>query len=328
MSETSAIATAQDMALMSALPPDIEHQVKALIKTTKLDDVQAETVLSKFAAGFEPFLRLRAEAESIVVTDASQTDLIARAKEIDQELLAATQTLEKVHKTEKEFWLRGGQMVDGCKRIPTNAIAETRDHLKKQFDYVRNIEIARLNERESLRLAQIAEFGGLPQGVSVRTMSDEQFALTLAGAKAEFERKAEEDRLERERLAVLKEENERLTRERDEAERKATAERLERERIEGERLRLEREKQAEIDRVAREKAEDERQIAAREEAARLAPDKEKLIHLGERIHAITLDMPDVDPKFDSLLEDVRRHLTAAFGMITVEAHKIEKDCPF
>lgn len=327
MTEQTALAKANDTSLIAALPPEIERQVRDLIRITKLNTTQAETVLEKFAVGFEPFLRLREEAEAIVVTDPSQTDLIDRARQIDKELLDAAKVLDEIHGKEKEFWLRGGQMVDGCKRIPTNAIASVRNHLKQQIDYVRNLETARLDKQEADRIARLAEFGGVPNGISVRTMTDDQFEIVAVGTKAAFLLRAEEERQEKERLAVLQEENARLTRERDEAERKATAERLERERIEQEQQRLEREKQAEIDKAAREKAEEERQVAAREEAKRLAPDKEKLEYLSERIHAISLDIPAVDARFDDLLASVRGHLSAAVRMIETQTQTIG-ECPF
>ncbi len=328
MTETTALATTGETSLMVALPADIEDQVRDLIRITKLNKTQAETVLNKFAVGFDPFLRLRDEAQAIVVSDPSQTELINRAKQIDKELLEATKVLADIHLQEKEFWLRGGQMVDGCKRIPTNAIAAVRSHLKQQIDYVRNLEIARLDKQEAERIERLAEYGGVPNGMSVRTMTDDQFEIVAVGTRAAFLQRAEEERQERERLMILQEENARLTRERDEAERAATAERLERERIEEERQRLEREKQAEIDRVAREKAEEERQVAALEEAKRLAPDKAKLEYLSERIHAITLDMPVVDPKFEAMLDSIRGHLTAAIGMIETQITMISNDCPF
>lgn len=196
--------------LITYLPPEIERQVHDLIKATKVGETQGLAVLEKFAVGFEPFLRLKAEAEAIVVTDASQKDLIDRAWQIDKELLEADKTLTEIHKEQKEFYLRPGQMVDGCRRIPSNAIAAVRAHLKQQFDFVRNAEAARLKQIEDGRKAQLAEFGSEGFVPNLDKMDDETFALVLAGAKAKFEedqRSAANAQIENERL---RKENERL----------------------------------------------------------------------------------------------------------------------
>lgn len=196
--------------LITYLPPEIERQVRELIKATKVGETQGLAVLEKFAVGFEPFLRLKAEAESIVVTDASQTHLIARAKEIDKELIEADKMLSEIHKEQKEFYLRPGQMVDGCRRIPSQAIGKVRNHLEAQFNFVRNIELARINEIAKSRREQLEAYNHTGAVVGLGTITDEQFAVYLAGAKAKFEedqQSAENARIENERL---RKENERL----------------------------------------------------------------------------------------------------------------------
>jgi hypothetical protein len=220
---TSIVASSDVSMTLRELPPEIERQVQDLIKSTKVGETQGLAVLEKFAVGFEPFLRLKAEAESIVVTDASQTHLIARAKEIDKELIEADKMLTEIHKEQKEFYLRPGQMVDGCRRIPSNAIAKVRTHLQQQFDYVRNIERARIDAIAQARRAQLEEYGNTGGIVGLGTMDDEQFGLILAGAKAKFEedqQSAENARIENERL---RRENERLAAEN--AAKRATEER-------------------------------------------------------------------------------------------------------
>ena len=208
---TSIVASGDVSMTLRELPPEIERQVQDLIKATKVGETQGLAVLEKFAVGFEPFLRLKAEAESIVVTDASQTHLIARAKEIDKELIEADKMLTEIHKEQKEFYLRPGQMGDSCQRIPSNTIAKVRTHLQQQFDYVRNIEKARIEQTAQARRSQLAEFNAGDASITgLGTITDEQFAVYLAGAKAKFEedqQSAENARIENERL---RKENERL----------------------------------------------------------------------------------------------------------------------
>lgn len=318
----------EEVSLINVLPPEIDSDVRRLIVQTKLSDEQAAKVLAKFSRGFEPFLRLKDEALSIVVTDASQAESIARAREIDAELMNACREIEAVHKTEKEFWLRGGQMVDGCKRIPTNAIAVVREHLKKQFDYVRRVETERIERIASERRARISAYTGAEEVFpGLGAMSEPEFELILAGAKAEFEAKIEADRLERERLALLQAENERLARERDEADRRAAAERQERERVEAENRRLEGERQAEIDRIAREKADAESRRQAAERSKLLAPDRDKLLALVAELRAVR--PPAVStPEAQMRLDNFSRAFTSAVDNLETAANELESDCPF
>ena len=116
-------------------------------------------------------------------------------------------------------------------------------------------------------------------------------AERIAAEKAEQER-LEAERLEAERIAAEKAEQERLEAERIEAERiaaeKAEQERLEAERIEAERIAAEKAEQErlEAERIAAEKAEQERLEAERIEAERIAAEKAEQERLeAERIAA-------------------------------------------
>ena len=127
-------------------------------------------------------------------------------------------------------------------------------------------------------------------------VSDSPEAERIAAEKAEQER-LEAERLEAERIAAEKAEQERLEAERIEAERiaaeKAEQERLEAERIEAERIAAEKAEQErleaariEAERIAAEKAEQERLEAERIEAERIAAEKAEQERLeAERIEA-------------------------------------------
>ena len=127
-------------------------------------------------------------------------------------------------------------------------------------------------------------------------VSDSPEAERIAAEKAEQER-LEAERLETERIAAEKAEQERLEAERLEAERiaaeKAEQERLEAERLEAERIAAEKAEQErleaeriEAERIATEKAEQERLEAERIEAERIAAEKAEQERLeAERIEA-------------------------------------------
>lgn len=336
--ETTDIAAYGSTALAANLPPDIEREVRDLIRMTKLNNHQAMEVFESFRTGFQPFLEVRNEALSILVTDASQTELINLAKSYDEILMKADQELTAIHKVKKEEPLRISQMIDGSRRIPSNAIAKVRDHLKQQIQFAkiqRDKEIALVATARRERLAEYNAQDTIIEGLG--TIDESEFELILAGAKAKFEQDAKDAHaaaIENERLRV---ENERLQRERDEAERiaaeerrKAEFERMEKERAEAEARRIENERlaaeRAEADRIAAEKAAEERKQREKE----LAPDKDKLFAYAmelRNVSAPTLSTDEAnailrqfDIKFTALLTDL--------GYSTHAAPATDSDCPF
>jgi len=337
--ETTEIAHYGSSALSQIdLPKEIEQEVRDLIRVTKLTDYQAMEVFESFRAGFEPFLAVRNEAMAIIVTDASQTELIGLAKSYDQILMEADQQLTAIHKVKKEEPLRISQMIDGSRRIPSNAIAKVRAHLKQQIDFAkiqRDKEIALVATARRERLAEYNAQDSIIVGLG--TIEEEQFELILAGAKAKFEQDkhdAANAAAENERLRV---ENERLRREREEADRlaaeerrKAEYERMEKERVEAEARRIENERlaaeRAEADRIEAEKAAE----AAKVRAAELAPDKDKLFAYAMELQNVAAPTLSTD-EANAILRQFNSKFTALLmdlGYSTHAAPATDKDCPF
>lgn len=325
MNDSTAIAARAETSLINILPPDIDEQVRALITKTKLDVTQAEIVLEKFRDGLMPFLELRAEAESTVVTDASETDKIARAKDIDMVLATAEKQIEAAHKEQKEYWLRGSQMVDGCRKIPADAIKDVRSHLKKQFDFVHLQEIARLNAIEQSRLERLAGYKYDSTGFSLRTMTDAQFAIFLSGVIAEDAKRIESERNAADEAARLRAENERLAQERAAAD----AREAEQRRIAQEAQRKLDEAEAEKRRFEAEAAAERDRLAKAEAAKLLAPDKDKLLSFADEI--ATYSVPTVtSPEAINILATFSGNLTRAIDELRRSAKALagDPDCPF
>lgn len=182
------LAVIEPTALAINLPADIEREVRDLIRVTKLSTDQALAVFESFRSGFQPFLEVRNEALAVVVTDASQTELIKLARNYDEILMKADQELTAIHKVKKEEPLRISQMIDGSRRIPSNAIGKVRAHLKQQFDFVKIQQEKAIAEVVTARRARLAEYNAEHTVIiGLGTMDDEQFELILAGAKAKHE---------------------------------------------------------------------------------------------------------------------------------------------
>lgn len=318
--ETAAIQTAYESAssALAALPDNIGDEIRSLIRQTKISDGQAVKVMECFAADFEPFLAIKAEAESIVVTDPSQTDLIARAKDIDKLLSQVDKSLTERHKIEKEPLLRPAQLLDGIRRTYSNAVNKVRGHLKAQATYVERLEKERIEKIVAERRAKLAEFEAADMViVGLGTITEEQFGIYLAGAKSQFETRKEQERIEAEQRAInaeanekLRQENERIAAEKAESDRKA------------------RDAQAELDRIAREKADEEKRIADAEKAKMLAPDKEKLLLFVTEMRAIKL--PTVSsPEAQTRLDYFQRAFESNIANLEIAANElVSDDVPF
>lgn len=356
----TALASTASTALTISLPPAIQREIESVTRIAKMSDEQAAVVLECFSADFAPFLAVKAQAEAIVITDASQKDLMQEARTLDRELLEVDKKLTEIHKAKKEEYLRPSQLIDGIRRTYSNAIGDVRAHLKAQFDFVKNQEAEALRKLVAERVARLSGLDTVIIESEIARMTDEQFDLMVDGAKARLAERLEAERLEAEEKERLRAENERLraeneAREREAAEQRRLAEfeRQERERIESEARRKEAEAQqaridaelAETRRIAAEKqavidaeiAETKRiadEKAAEEAAARAkaaAPDRDKLLRFAAEIRSALFNhMPSVsNPAADAVLTVFNNAMTFALDCFERDADSLSSsDCPF
>lgn len=185
------------------------------------------------------------------------------------ELKSIRVAAEKTRKELKEDSLRTGKAIDGANNILLSLIVPIEKHLEDVEKAAERAEAARIEALRAERVETLAKFDHLPQGINVGGMSNDAWVAYLQDAQDVFEiRKERERKAEAERVAKEKaeaDERERIAAEN--ARLKAEAEKREAE------IKAEREaaakRQAEIEaaaRAEREKAEAERQAV--EEKAR------------------------------------------------------------
>lgn len=167
-----------------------------------------------------------------------------------------TKGIEKWHKTNKEFYLRGGQFVDAIKNkeIAINQGMESK--LMEAEKYFENLEKKRIEELNNKRIALVSPYVEDAENLFLADMDEDVWNAYLSTKKTNYEdRIAAEKKAEEERQAQIKAEQERIEAQRIENERlKAEAEAREKE------IEAERKKQAKIqaEKEAKEKAERER----------------------------------------------------------------------
>ena len=216
--------------------------LEVIVRETGLEPIRATAITEKFQDIFELAISWKTRAESIVVTDESDTVGMKLARVGRLELKAKRVAIEHTRKELKERALREGQAIDKIANFLKGLIIPIEDHLFNQEKFVelrdKAIEDARL--AEEARLAEVARLA------------------------AEAEVKAEQDRIaaENKKLqAEVDEKNRLLKEEREAADAKQRA--IEEKAAAESRAAAEKERaaQKEIDDLKRKAEEDARKLA-------------------------------------------------------------------
>ena len=255
------------------LPAEVA-QIAENVSVEKRNEVQS--VLNHV---FDGVAKMREQLDSVIVADendkvnmklANTIRLGVRQVRLDAEKIfdakrAEVQQAMLSFKTEDSLWLKAKQTMQILtKEIEENARwkEETRERFEKE----------RHELKIQHRLITVGKFDSEIQRSDIETMSDQAFDVFLAGVEKSYN-----DRIESERKA----EEERIAKE------KAEAEERERIRIENERLKAEVESKEKQLAEERAKAEAERKAKeAADKKAANAPDKIKLAEFAKRIKEI------------------------------------------
>jgi hypothetical protein len=172
-----------------------DNALTSLIKESGLDAARSKSLLENFGDLFDLASEWKKKASELVITDPSQTDLIAQAKDAHAVIKDKRIAVEKKHKELKEAPLREGQALDSIKRKLLELLDPIEEDLKKKKDFVKIYEE---NQRAKLRLDRLSELQkyGIDEeaGYDLGSMSEGVWANFLEGTKAGFlKRKQEED---------------------------------------------------------------------------------------------------------------------------------------
>jgi len=297
------------------------------VKTTELElyfeqhSVAEETkksLLENFQELFAQTQEWKEKASALVVTSPDQKEDIKNAGIARKALKNIRVEVEKKRKELKEESLRRGQTIDAIAKILTNEIIPSEEHLEKQEKFVELLEAKRKAELKAERLEQLQVFGFIyDNGFRLDLMDEATFQNLLAGTKKAFEdkieaekkaeadriQKAEDERIERERI---KAENEKLKTEAVEIEKQLAEERAiakaEQDKILAEQAK-EKAKQEEILQAERkEKAHIEKELQDKKDAELKAEQAKQA--------EIEADLSKGDKqKFDDLIKDLESLLT-------------------
>ena len=333
----------------------MENQLVQTINEAGVEESTAITLQNSFMPFFQKANEWKEKASQLVVTDVSQTREMKMAREARLALREIRIDADKTRKALKEDSLRYGKAVQGVYNVIEYLIVPIEKHLEEQEKFAEIQEAKRITGLEEERGKEIAPFiEFVPYGVSLGNMEHEDYLKLLNGAKLQYqakinaEQKAEMDRIAREKKEALERErirleNIKLKEEAEARERKMQDERKKQElerRVIEEKARKEKEKADQLLRAEREKRERfEAEIRAEKEEAdrkkkaeeiamykaekqaRLAPDKQKLTDLADRIRDI--ELPELKTEEGKLIiRDVKSYLDKIASFVIEKSNEL------
>lgn len=312
-----------------------------LLVTTETTEVALKNHFEQFR---EQAAEWKEKAFSIVVTDITQKEIIAKSEEGYKIISKVITGIEKTRKDLKEDSLRTGRLIDSIARTMSDEILPIKEHLKAQKDFVENEEKKIYLALKAERVAALQPY--TDQDATTLPLADMpqmQFEMMLKGYKEVFQQQQEDKRIAEEQRAIrakaeaeelerTRADNERLRKENEERDRirleekKAleAAQKIERDEAAA-KLKAEREAREKLEREASEredKEEAERKArAAADRKMKRAPDKTKLLDLAARLGAVIL--PSVkDDDAQKIVNNAEELIKKTVKYITDNAEKL------
>lgn len=183
-------------------------EIAIVLEQNPIGESRGQKILKQFETFFTQAAEWEKKVKDIVITDSSQTELMAQCRE--GRLILKKIRVEADHKRKelKEDSLREGRVIQGIYNVIENTIKPLEEHLLEQEQFVVRQEqkrIAELTEERKTLLEPYKEF--VPVGVGVLgAMEKEDFEKLLNGAKLQHEdkiRREEEERIAREKAEKI-----------------------------------------------------------------------------------------------------------------------------
>jgi hypothetical protein len=187
-----------------------ENQIVEVIKKSGVEQSTAHSLELAFSPFFAEAKEWSEKAKNITVSDESETDKMLLARESRLALKQIRVNADKKRKELKEDSLRYGKAVQGIYNVIDYFIVPIEKHLQAQEDFIKVKEEQRKQEIAEKRLKEIESFiEFIPESISIKDLSDDDFQKLLAGSKMQYEeqqrieREKELDRIEQERIRTL-----------------------------------------------------------------------------------------------------------------------------
>ena len=211
----------EETAIQPATPADAWLQLtgeEPIRELTQIPAPMAAELLELFAPYIQQVRQYAIMAREINVTDENDTAGMAEARRLRLALVKVRTAAEKEREEQKRGFTVAGRVIDwlGNKNVRDEA-QRAEDHLKAQETFAERMEAERRQAIAAARLEILRPIADDLTGIDLAEMTDEAFERLRAGFQAAHDaaeaQEAERKRLadaERERVAAIEAENERL----------------------------------------------------------------------------------------------------------------------
>jgi hypothetical protein len=168
-----------------------------------LAEEKSKYLIENFGKFFAESREIVKEAKLIKVTDISQTDEMAKAREVRLKLQhIRTKGVEPLRVKLKEQSLREGKAIDGMANVIKALIMPVEEYLASQEKFAERIEAERKNKIEAERIAELGKYVENVRSYTLHPdkLSQESFDQLLKTSKIAYEaqeeakKKADEER--------------------------------------------------------------------------------------------------------------------------------------
>lgn len=176
-----------------------------------LEESKAKQIKAVFAPMIKMLENFEEKYKEVTELEISP-DKCKRAKRLRIDISKVRTEADKVRKTQKEEYLRAGNAIQGVYNILKYAVADKEEKLKDIETHYERIEEAKKEQLQIDRQAELEKYEADGEFIDLGNMPDEVWKNYFAGVKNNYEsikvaeRKAEEERIERERIYRLDEE--------------------------------------------------------------------------------------------------------------------------
>ena len=282
-----------------------DTQLVTIVNQSGLEATKGKTLIDNFNDYERIAGEWSAKAKALVVTDASQTTEMAMAREARRKFSNMRIEVEKTRKALKEQSLRKGQAIDAVAKYLVSLIAPIEEHLKLQEDFIdiqrKKKEAEALAEAEKQAAEAQAKREAEEKAEQERIRKENEELRVANELKEKQLAKERADAAERERVAKEKADQEKAALEAEQRKKDAAAaakleeERLAKKKVEDE---LQAKKDAELKAKQDAEAAEAKRIAD-EEAAKAKADaasdtKKYLTYLSSLLEIETPKLKDVE----------------------------------
>lgn len=197
-----------DFPLASPPPPALPAELALVVSKSGLELQTAQALQEAFAPLFAQAQKWVALVDAINVTDASQEQDMAQAREVRLELKKVRVAADKKRKALKDESLKRGKAIDGIYNVLEYIVEPLEARLLEQEEFVKRAEAARVAALKAEREGLLAPYGVDTTCYDLGAMAPEMFAQLLETAKRvaqereEAARQMEAGRIAREKLEV------------------------------------------------------------------------------------------------------------------------------